>query len=62
MHGAAALPEDLLSDLEGRETIEQLAEHMWVFLDTPDRVASGEYGTSDDPEEERRWWDRYPGW
>ncbi len=62
MHGTAALPQDLLTDLEGRETIEQLAEHMWVFLDTPERVASGEYGTSDDPEEERRWWDRYPGW
>ena len=58
LHGTAALPADLVREVEGRETIEQLAEDMWVFLDQPDQLDDGAASSRS----HQNWWDRYPGW
>ena len=57
-HGVGALPEDLLRDLEGRGTIDRVAQDMTVFIETPDQVVEeGQLGRGGG----RDWWDRYPG-
>lgn len=59
LHGAEALPADWLAVVEGRETIEQLADDLWL------QVSGQAPGVSvegpENPEGER-WWQRYPGW
>lgn len=58
LHGVDALPQDLLAELEGRETIEQVGRDMAVFVETPERVIAEDRV---DRHGGRVWWDRYPG-
>lgn len=58
LHGVDALPQDLLAELEGRETIDQIAQDLAVFVETPRRVIEEDRVG---PEGRRSWWDRYPG-
>ena len=58
LHGVDALPQDLLAELEGRETIERVASDMAVFVEEPRRVIDEDRVDSDG---RRTWWDRYPG-
>ena len=58
LHGVDALPQGLLAELEGRETIERVASDMTVFVEEPRRVIDEDRVDSDG---RRTWWDRYPG-
>lgn len=58
LHGVDALPQGLLAELEGRETIERVASDMAVFVEEPRRVIDEDRVDSDG---RRTWWDRYPG-
>ena len=58
LHGVDALPQDLLAELEGRETIEQVGRDMAVFVETPERVIEEDRV---DRHGGHVWWDRYPG-
>ena len=65
LHGVEALPSDLLDHLEGRATIEQIADDLWVFAETPERLQTsvvGSDGRVGFPEPDPQWWERYPGW
>jgi ADP-ribosylglycohydrolase len=60
--GEEALPEDWLRELEGRETIETLADDLYAEV-TDTRPQEGWGETS--PERKaawEEWWRRYPGW
>jgi len=58
LHGVDALPQDLLAELEGRETIERVASDMTVFVEEPCRVIDEDRVDRDG---RQTWWDRYPG-
>lgn len=65
LHGADALPSDLLDQVEGRSAIEELATDLWVFTETPDRIQVMDVkpdGSHGYPYPDPHWWDRYPGW
>ena len=73
LHGEAALPQDWLAELEGRTTIERLADDFVAEMtDTRPRqgttatVARAEGGALATPQaqdpEFAAWWERYPGW
>jgi ADP-ribosylglycohydrolase len=57
--GEAALPEEWLADLEGREVITQLADDFLRQLEgrAPDAEAASPRTAEADA-----WWERYPGW
>jgi ADP-ribosylglycohydrolase len=61
LHGQDVLPSDLLESLEGRATIDALAEDFSAITEHPDLVRfvpeEGGY-----PEIAAEWWARYPGW
>ena len=64
LHGVDALPQDLLDQVEGRDTIETLATHLWIFTETPERLnrpVSSTPGRAAIAEPSPEWWDRYPG-
>lgn len=65
LHGASALPLDLVDQVEGREAIEAIASDLQVFAETPERLQS-DPGSADGsfawPEIAPQWWERYPGW
>ena len=65
LHGVTALPVDLVERVEGRETIEELSNHLWVFTETPQRLQRMDVnadGRMSYPEPDPEWWERYPGW
>ena len=55
LHGEAALPPQLVFEVEGRGTILQLADDL-VYEFTRGRELHGDYGPY------TRWTTRYPGW
>jgi ADP-ribosylglycohydrolase len=73
LHGEAALPRDWLALLEGRATIERLADDFVAEM-TDDRPREGTSATlaradvhrltSPQPQDPdfAAWWERYPGW
>jgi len=55
LHGSRALPTDLVADLEGHDTIVQLATDLWSMTDEEQAFSSTEEWID-------KWSDRYPGW
>ena len=55
LHGSRSLPTDLVADLEGHDTIVQLATDLWSMTDEEQEYSSTEEWID-------KWSDRYPGW
>ena len=73
LHGEAALPHDWLAELEGRSTIERLADDFVAEMtdSRPREGAHADLAAGDgaripaprpDDNGYAAWWDRYPGW